>query len=1209
MLFLTTHWLAILLLLITATLGLRAYLRRRITLGEAGTIGASALLAIGALTLTKWDVALLNYEFTIAQALLGVAFVGFALTLALLIVARLWSFGLGVTLSAIACLGIGATLIPDLSKWLIDAGKNILGLEFVQPEWLFLLLFVPLIYLISRKSLSGLGPTRKWVAISARMAGIALLAFALAEPRFRRESENVTVIYIVDRSYSVPQDLDPSRPISDSADRRWDRVRNWIEDSVRERGPEKRDDQVGVILFGKRPKVLNAAAAVDMLPIREQFAGPIDGNYTNMAASIKLALASFPEGTGKRIVLISDGNENIGSAEQQAVIAKENGVQIDTIALAPGFRNESEVLIQAVEAPPVSAEGQRLPVRVLIRNATPDTIVEGRLQMLKSFRGVNRPIAIVDSPLLLEEGPPPKVRLLPGLNVFRFQDKVDNITDDDRSFVYRATFVPTDSRSVDGGVMVKGLPGDRATNNEASAAVVARGIRQVLFVDKHNFAGQPEHKYLIQLMLDEKINVVPLPVDKLPTNKGDLGVLLSNYDALILGNVPAESFTRDQMEIIRTSVFDQGCGLVMIGGPDSFGPGGYQSTPIEEALPVDCEIKALKAAGKGGLVLIMHASEMADGNKWQKDIAKLAIQRLGPADMVGLLYYGAFGGVVWHIPFQSVGENRDGLLAKVDSMAPGDMPDYNPYLRAAADTLSNPDYNLSVKHCILISDGDGNYSGVGQAAVADMAANNITCTTVGVATHGVAENNRLKNIAEGTKDGKGKTGTFYNVTNPNQLPGIYIKESRRVSQSFIYDKEFDPKLRISGGPSEGLTADLPNLYGFVRTTAKANPLVEMQIEGPSPYPDQKFPILASWRYGLGKAVAFTSDARTQPNSGEKFWDRLWVQADLYKSFWKQVLNWVMREAERGRLTIMTEYRDGIVRVTADVRDDLDRPVIGMSLRGAVTTPGELAPGEEAPTIEFKPKGGGQYEAEFPAEEAGSYFLNVQALDPELGADGNVLIDAKTGLPVMDVYDGARAGVTVPYSPEFADLESNTPLMKRLADLTGGTFHEEATPELREWLESGGVFRKAPSTTRALLPFWFWLVFAAAILLLIDVGTRRISLEWLEVRTASTRFWRSLRQSREVAEESAGLSQLLRRKASIEETEQRKRSSRRFDPDAVPTAEAAPEGADDYAARTESAAPPPTATPIRQPEPVEEEDTFTKLRKARDRARRQQDRDK
>ena len=266
----------------------------------------------------------------------------------------------------------------------------------------------------------------------------------------------------------------------------------------------------------------------------------------------------------------------------------------------------------------------------------------------------------------------------------------------------------------------------------------------------------------------------------------------------------------------------------MVGGPDSFGPGGYQQTPIEAALPVDCEIKALKAAGKGGLILIMHASEMADGNKWQKDIAKLAIERLGPIDMVGVTQYGMGpNGVQWVVPFQPVGEfgsaTRNKMLAAVDRMIPGDMPDYNPFLQVAADTLADPALNLTVKHCILISDGDGNYSGQGKTAVQKMADNGITCTTVGVATHGGAEQSRLKSIAEATNDGKGKPGNFYNVTNPNQLPAIYIKESRRVSQSFIYDKEFAPQLKLRGGPTDGLPNALPPLFGFVRTTAKQNP--------------------------------------------------------------------------------------------------------------------------------------------------------------------------------------------------------------------------------------------------------------------------------------------------------------------------------------------------------------------------------------------------
>src|SRR5213076_518110 len=113
-----------------------------------------------------------------------------------------------------------------------------------------------------------------------------------------------------------------------------------------------------------------------------------------------------------------------------------------------------------------------------------------------------------------------------------------------------------------------------------------------------------------------------------------------------------------------------------------------QGTPVERALPVDCDIKSLKVQGKGGLVLIMHASEMADGNLWQKRIAKLAIDRLGGADEVGVLFFD--GQTSWHIPMQPVGGNREGLKAKVDQMMPGDMPDFDPALKAAHAALTDP---------------------------------------------------------------------------------------------------------------------------------------------------------------------------------------------------------------------------------------------------------------------------------------------------------------------------------------------------------------------------------------------------------------------------------------------------------------------------------------------------------------------------------------
>ena len=105
-----------------------------------------------------------------------------------------------------------------------------------------------------------------------------------------------------------------------------------------------------------------------------------DGNYTDIAAALKLALASFPEGTGKRIVLISDGNENLGNAEEQARLAKTLKVQIDVLPLAAGKRNDDEVLVERVEAPPLIEQGARVPIRVLVRSYNPNVVV-GRLTL------------------------------------------------------------------------------------------------------------------------------------------------------------------------------------------------------------------------------------------------------------------------------------------------------------------------------------------------------------------------------------------------------------------------------------------------------------------------------------------------------------------------------------------------------------------------------------------------------------------------------------------------------------------------------------------------------------------------------------------------------------------------------------------------------------------------------------------------------------
>jgi uncharacterized membrane protein len=921
-------------------------------------------------------------------------------------------------------------------------------------------------------------------------------------------------------------------------------------------------------------------------------------------------------------------------------------VQIDVVPLAEGYRHQNEVLIQAVEAPPQTAKGARLPIRVLVRNAHPNRVVVGTLELLQNRDGKERPIALVGA----REGDesPYTVRVPPGLTAFTFRDKAEGGKkgEEELSYSYRAVFIPLESRNAENLDPRPGLTGDRIQNNRGMAHVIARGARRVLFVepDRADDDTYP-HQHLIDQLRAARFLVLPRTVGQLPLNKDELTIYLSNFDCMVIGDVPAERFTPAQHEVIRSNTYDQGCGLVFVGGPDSYGAGGYQRTGIEAALPVDCEIKAMKAAGRGGLVLIMHASEMADGNMWQKKIAHMAIDRLAATDMVGVLYYD--GSTRWHVPFQLVGEDKGRLKAMVDKMVPGDMMDFDPFLRAAHDTLADEKHGLAVKHSIIISDGDPQLNAGGRRALADMKTNNISCTTIGVATHSAAEDTKLQEIAGSAAIPRGETrGMYYKVKSPDDLPAIYMRESRRVSQSFLYTQPFKPKLILRSGATDKLDDALPDLHGFVRTTLKASALAEMHIEGPKTF-DQRFPILATWQYGLGRSAAFTSDARTIPAIKKAGWDREWAGSEIYLKFWEQVVAWAMRGLETDKLVLTTEYREGKVRVVVEARDENNRPLTDLKLEGKVSSPGGLQEGKAPIDLKFEQRAGGYYEAEFKAEEAGSYIVNAQSVkqsaryrgrnqahlpttveerDGKLRlADGTAvrrrgdgtLVYDDDGTPVIEeqvreVVDSRRAGVSLSYSPEFADLETNSALLKSLARITGGQVYSEEPSAMRELSRSGELYRPAPEGTRALLPLWYWLVLIVGVGLLVDVGIRRVSLEPREIRQYAERTWSRVRKQKVAktsGEDDAFLARLRQKKAVVEESLEREKAGRKFE-STGPVVEPPPPGADvgepaGPSIFTPQAPPPPPAA-----KPAEEapDDYLAKLRKAKKRAPHEKDRD-
>ncbi|HEV3117648.1 MAG TPA: hypothetical protein VGY58_11375, partial [Gemmataceae bacterium] len=370
-----------------------------------------------------------------------------------------------------------------------------------------------------------------------------------------------------------------------------------------------------------------------------------------------------------------------------------------------------------------------------------------------------------------------------------------------------------------------------------------------------------------------------------------------------------------------------------------------------------------------------------------------------------------------------------------------------------------------------------------------------------------------------------------------------------VSQSFVHAARFVPRLVFKEGPTEKMPDTLNPLWGFVRTTPKQNPLVEISITGP-PAPDQDFPILAYWHYGLGKSVAFTSDARSQP--GRPAWDREWAGSDMYSKFWEQAVEWSLRPTETGRMAMMTEYNDGRVKVTVDARDESNRPLTDLVLRGGVTSPLGKVEGERSLQLKFEQKNSGLYEAEFKADEAGSYFINAQAMR-------TVKVKEK-GKEVQkeENFDSVRSGVTIPYSPEFADLESNSALMERLRDMTSGKKLSEAVlakaadpqdPEstgVRSELAQT-VFREGLPQFKNLQPIWFWLLLFTGVGLFFDVAVRRIAVQPAEAVAVAERVWSKLRGRAAAAVATPQfIDRLKSRKAQVSEALEQLRAVKRFD---------------------------------------------------------------
>ena len=786
------------------------------------------------------------------------------------------------------------------------------------------------------------------------------------------------------------------------------------------------EDKGGVVVFGADAAIESSvSSAVDLQRVQ----AVISSTGTDLAGAVRLATAAFPETGQRRIVVFSDGNQTTGDALQAVVAARSLGVSVDVVPL--GAQRGGDVSLQKVVVPGKLKQGQTFDVKIFVQS---DRRTQANLSLYRNDQ-------------LLGTQP---VDLEPGKNLFSFPQTLAS-----------ADFYTYDVRL--------DAPGDTvAENNRSTSYTTVRGEPRVLVVSSDPAA--------------DRLLAEALRTSKLEVRIGDLGVFpstlpeMQSYDAIFLSNIPAGDLSVDLMRLLESAVRDFGVGLVVVGGDQAFGAGGYRGTPLEEALPVDMELSSKKVLPRGALVLVVHATEFPNGNQWARDIAFAALQALGPQDEMGIVLWD--GSDRWLFPLSAVGDKKEKGRA-ISGMNPGDMPAFQNVMTMAHNALKASTANL--KHMVVFSDGDP--SEPTDAQMQSIVGDRITVSTVMIGGH--VEPSAMTRMAQ-----RGR-GRFYDVNSPAQLPQVFVKEAAVILKAAIIEDLFRPQ--VAGGSEiiRGIGGgEYPSLRGYVATTAKGRAEVPLVS-------DKGDPILAQWQFGLGRAVAFTSDARAK-------WASDWVGWGKYRQFWSQLAQWALKKVDATDLTSDVVVENGEGRLAVEAVDAEGNFRNFLNLQAVV-----VDPKGQSRTVRLRQEGSGRYEAVFPAKEVGAYMVNLMDI-----ADGQV-----RGVQTL--------GASLNYSPEFNATEPNLGLLKRLAESGGGRVLNPSLPTDNPYQHD---------RTRTYRPFdlWWWLLMAAVVLFPIDVGLRRVQLEREELARAWAGMLKAVGLRRRVQEVASkpSMATLLARKEKV-----------------------------------------------------------------------------
>lgn len=399
---------------------------------------------------------------------------------------------------------------------------------------------------------------RRLTLAGIRLGVILLVLLALLRPTLvytRTTKQSATLVILADqsRSMSVPDEVNGRT--------RWETVRRTLADAQDGLRTLAKDFEIKAYTFDAETHPVEVADG------EPQLGDKPDGQQTAIGGALEDVLR---QEAGKRlmgVLLLSDGAQR--ARPPRDMLPQTAASQMKNIGPLYTFRyGRSRGLGQAQD---IAVKDLVSDQRVFVKN---QLTVSGQIRV---DGYVNREIPV----RLLFESAPGKMEPVAEQRV--------KATSDGQQIPVEFTYIPQVAGEFKLSVEVVPQAGELVTtNNQLSTFVnVLEGGLNVLYLEG---ALRVEERFLRRsLDASPDIHVDYVRIDpRRPTSRpADLASRFQpgKYAVYILGDLDSSVFQGKELADLA-KVVSAGSGLIMLGGFQSFGPGGYAETPLADVLPV-----------------------------------------------------------------------------------------------------------------------------------------------------------------------------------------------------------------------------------------------------------------------------------------------------------------------------------------------------------------------------------------------------------------------------------------------------------------------------------------------------------------------------------------------------------------------------------------------------------------------------------------------